>query len=144
MGRGNECVNGINEGQWLIPYDLLDEDQCHNVWEELSHILQMDICAKWKSFNPEFKYVRRYPKDSKHIIAESELFMIAMVDNEWSAAIQLLPQEDMPEGLQSRHFQSYYIGLRDIILDNFNEVSFTTSAWTHGTLSKQEVEQYGK
>ena len=47
----------------------------------------------------------------KHILLENDLFYIAVEDNEWSEAVELLQKEENSvsgyENLQKRHYQNY-------------------------------------
>ena len=62
----------------------------------------------------------------KHILLENDLFYIAVEDNEWSEAVELLQKEENSvsgyENLQKRHYKNYLKGLCNVLLEQFDEI----------------------
>lgn len=72
---------------------------------------------------------------------ENKLFYIAMEDNEWSLAIELIQkggEYDGEEkvGLQMGLYRNYLKGIEEILVEMNGEVGTYAGAWTHGTIRK--------
>jgi len=78
---------------------------------------------------------RWYDRDI-HVILESKLFEIAIVDNEWSFAVMLLQKEDAPAGLQKKHYEFYLRKIRDALFEQFSQLGVYECAWTSGTIDR--------
>ncbi len=156
MGRGNVCTLGKYEGLWYIDYDKFcdynredeDEDAPEAVmWQDdFIEYLQQEMMSRYKSF----EVVDRWVSDcgcrcDKHAILESKLFFVAIEDNQWSLAIELIQR--VPEelaGLQAKHYEGYLETIKNIILDLFGEVSYRNGAWMSGTIRKEDIENEKK
>jgi hypothetical protein len=93
-----------------------DNFRSRDEWEFMSEAVQEDFMSRFKSFT---KTDRRrgaycYANDNnRHVVLENELFEIAVVDNEWSAAWMLLERLDITNRAQEHHVKcscalSYY------------------------------------
>lgn len=169
MGRGNVCVFGKYEGLFYIDNDYLhsyhrynEEDDCYEsamledlscedfsngwtydeiesdfIWEETKRHLISGIQTRFKCFRPCDKWVDR----EAHAIMESELFYIAVEDNQWSVAVKLIQKEDAYydiSGLQKRHYQRYLDAIRDVLFERFPTLGTYGGAWTSGRISRPE------
>ena len=79
---------------------------------------------------------------TRRVILENGLFYIAIEDNEWSIAVELLQKEDPYEhltGLQSRYFKKYIEGVKTCLLDRLPSIGVWTGAWTSSTISGGEA-----
>ncbi len=156
MGRGNVCTLGKYEGLWYIDYDKFydynqdeeDEEASEAVmWQDdFIECLQQEMMSRYKSF----EVVDRWVSDcgyrcDKHAILESKLFFVAIEDNQWSLAIELIQRgpEELA-GLQTKHYEGYLETIKNIILDLFGEVSYRDGAWTSGTVRKEDIENEKK
>ena len=168
MGRGNCCTFGEYEGLWYIDRGLIDvyynededeyrvereisldefpswrysQGESEFNFEDMLEIIRERMMAKFPSFKPADRWVSdRGIRCDRHAFLESELFFIAVEDNQWSYAIELLQKG--PEhlaGLQKRFYQTYLNAIRDILLDYYGEVSYRCGAWLSGTIKKEEV-----
>lgn len=76
----------------------------------------------------------------KHILLENDLFYIAVEDNEWSEAVELLQKEENSvsgyENLQKRHYKNYLKGLCNVLLEQFDEIGTYAGPWTHGEIKR--------
>lgn len=76
----------------------------------------------------------------KHILLENDLFYIAVEDNEWSEAVELLQKEGDSisgyENLQKRHYKNYLKGLCNVLLEQFDEIGTYAGPWTHGEIKR--------
>ena len=78
-------------------------------------------------------------KDRKAFL-ENELFFIAVEDNQWSYAIELIQKgPEYLAGFQKRFYQTYLDAIKNILLDYYGEVSYRRGAWMSGTIKKEEV-----
>lgn len=168
MGRGNVCTFGKCEGLYYIDNDDLCvyrpiggdaddlklrrsipfEDLClweysdvdTEWWEEdVLEEFKSSIRKKFPSFVPCDKWVER----EKHAILQNQLFYIALEDNEWSLAVELLQRDegwgdDWRQNLQKRHFQRYLDGIRDSLFEQFESLGIRTGAWTSGTIHRPQ------
>ena len=136
----------INTGKWI--YDEV------GTMEEEGDILECFI----DSFNRMFPSFRRTKKDRwirngwygdfcRRVIMENGLFYIAVEDNEWSLAVELLQKgntyEDgylsdggRLEGLQAKHFQRYLDGMKLCLLERLPSIGTRTGPWTSGVIRR--------
>ena len=169
MGRGNCCTYGPYEGLWYIYRDLIDvyyneENDEYKVmrdieynefagyqysyseseynYDDMLEVIKDRMMAKFKSFSPVDRWVSDGgTRCDRHAFLESELFFIAVEDNQWSYAIELIQKgPEYLSGLQKRFYQTYLDAIRDILLDYYGEVSFRRGAWMSGTIKKEVVE----
>lgn len=143
MGRGNVCVNKENEGLYYVDYNNfrpwleeenyeIDEYQLDDFKEEFI----IEIKKRFKSFIDINEF-----ENNKEILLRNNLFSIAIEDNEWSLAVELLETEDYYDspnldGLRYKHSNNYLNGIKETLLDMFGEIGIRTSAWTSGTIKK--------
>lgn len=78
---------------------------------------------------------------SKRILLESKLFLIALEDNEWSLAVELLqkedPYDDHLSGLQGRHYLKYLDGIKRCLLELLPSIGAYKGAWTSASISRE-------
>lgn len=170
MGRGNCCTFGKYEGLFYIDNsdlsvytpcgdaaweepelkllrDIPSEDLSNweysrvdtQQWEEdVIDRFQTDFTNRFPSFVPCLKWVSR---DQKAIL-ENNLFYIALQDNEWSIAVELLQKEVLYcnlAPLQKRHYEAYLDGIQEALLNQFDHIYIRTGPWTSGKLSREEA-----
>ena len=109
--------------------------------DAVDQVLEGFMEALQKRF-PSFK---RFEDDTRHdgrrLILENGLFVIALEDNEWSLAVELLQKEDdyqSLDGLQSRQYQRYLDGMRDALLEQLPSIGTYTEPWTSGRIVREE------
>ena len=168
MGRGNCCTFGDYEGLWYIDRDLIDVYYNGETDESrVARDIELDEFTSFKysdieseyNFNdmldvvrdrmmvkfPSFNVTDRWVSDGgsrcdRRAFLENDLFFIAVEDNQWSYAIELIQKG--PEnlaGLQKRFYQTYLNAIRDILLDYYGEVSYRRGAWTSGNIKKEDM-----
>ncbi len=162
MGRGNVRVTGAYEGLYYINNDDLfvftslnehgesetkllgeltaeeleryefDNFQTRIRQDNVEEEILCGMQARFTSLEPCGRWISRTQK----AIMENNLFYVALEDNEWSLAVELLQKEDdyaNITGLQSRHWQAYLQGIRDILLGLFERIHIYAGPWTSGT-----------
>lgn len=168
MGRGNCCVNGPYEGLWYIDRDFIDvywskdteeyklmrdigydefmnceysQSESEYNYEDMLEIIKHRMMLKYDSFVAIDRWISDGgSRCDRKAFLENRLFFIAIEDNEWSYAIELIQKgPESLEGLQKRLYQTYLDSLRDIILDVYGEVSYRNGPWLHGTIVKEDV-----
>lgn len=168
MGRGNVNVSK-NDGLYYVSYDDIyvysnnadpddvifqrdifkfnnagvyefDETLSQDNYNEMLDTIRTKFAAKFKSFIPIDYTTSSTPKyTSKHVILKNKMFCIAVEDNEWSVAIELIANDGFEApGLRQQHFNTYYKGLREILLEMFDEIYIRTGSWTSGKITKDE------
>lgn len=169
MGRGNCCVTGKYEGLFYIDNDDLcvyvnpdDEDEKvlrRNIpfedlclwefsdqdtewWEgDVLEALSEAIRRRFPSFGPCDKWLNR----ERHALLENRLFYIAIEDNQWAMAVELIQKEEpwgdpWMENFQKRFYEEYLNGIRDALFEQFESIGTYSGAWTSGTLHREEVQ----
>lgn len=169
MGRGNVYVGGDYEGLYYvdndhllvyrhkngeedsrllkdIPYGEIDTVWIYDEWDTTLQIEDLEecFCDQFKKRFSSFERCgsRHWLTNSSRAVLENRLFYIALEDNEWSMAVELIQKEDYYhpiEGLQARHYRGYLDGIRDVLLDIYGEVCVRTGAWTSGTIRKEDA-----
>lgn len=81
---------------------------------------------------------------SKRVLLESKLFSIALEDNEWSLAVELLQKEEpwgLPwmENLQKRLHEKYLEGMKRCLLEVLPGIGTYKGAWTSGRITREEI-----
>ena len=80
---------------------------------------------------------------SRRVILESNLFYIAVEDNEWSLAVELIQKEDPYDdhlgGLQGRHYLKYLEGMKRCLLERLPSIGTCKGAWMSGTITREEA-----
>lgn len=96
---------------------------------------------------PSFKRVEpeRWLDRSRRAILESKLFFVAVEDNEWSLAVELIQKEE-PWGdiwmanLQKRLYEKYLEGMKKALLTRVPSIYSYGGAWTPGKrITREEV-----
>ena len=114
--------------------------------EDVLECFMSSFCAMFHSFERVFP--ERWIKDGpcgdyyRRAIMENGLFYIAIEDNEWSLAVELVqkddPYDDHLSGLQSRHFQRYLDGIKTCLLERLPHICTRGGPWTSGVIRKSE------
>lgn len=171
MGRGNVCTHGKYEGLYFIDKDYVDvyiksaddddlkfkqlgelsyEELTGGEWEfdeEASLEAEDQVLAgfiqAFLAITPSFRrcaegtYV-----NNKLAILENGLFYIAIEDNEWSLAVELLQKEDDYvnfEGLQMSHYQTYLARMQAALLSQLPSIGTYGGPWTSGQITRGDI-----
>lgn len=133
--------------------ELTGGDWLYDEWgtmEEQGDIEECFVDSFGRMF-PSFSRVREevwirngaYGDLCRRVIMESKLFYIALEDNDWSMAVELIqkedPYDDHLSGLQARHHQRYLDGMKTCLLERLPSIGIRTSAWTHGVISREDL-----
>ena len=109
-----------------------DQDESQKFFEEQLNTIKSQLMKKFKSLKEADYWSGR----SKHIVLENNMYGIALEDNEWSVAFELIMKIDGNPGLKKHNAKSFGKGLRDILIKNFGTIHIRTSAWTSAELTK--------
>ena len=123
-----------------IKYDFDGSDadwalDCHETqlsWDEMIFRFIEGFQQRFKSFYKMEKW-----RGNRHIVLQSELFELAVVDGEWCAAWCLLEREDVDDvgrnrTLMRRHYHAYLKAIKTILIDWWGEAIGYGGAWTSG------------
>ena len=84
-----------------------------------------------------------YGDYDRRVIMENSLFYIAVQDNQWSVAVELIqkedPYDDHLSGLQARHYQRYLEGMKKCLLERLPSIGTYGGAWTSGRITREEA-----
>lgn len=169
MGAGNACVFGKYEGLYYVDRDYLDcytaneADENGDFEQKMLGDMSMEDFQNFEydhimsgiyydDFVREFKILmgNKFNSfvstgDDYGTIMENDLFEIVVEDNEWSYAVKLVQKEDdydnHLDGLQKKHYQNYLEGIKNILLEVFPSIGCYDGAWTHGTITREDVKQ---
>lgn len=136
LGKGNISVRGDYEGLYYVDYESFNND-VDLWWEYYEKEIVQDFIERFESFAECNEWVTR----DRRAVAENSLYYLAIEDNEWSVAIELIQKDNNYqniEGFQKQHFKSYYEGLRDILFGYFDSLGIYCGAWTSGIIHKKD------
>lgn len=130
-------------GEWKFS-DLSTEMELDEIIEDFAY----DFRQKFPSFEDVYSEGKYHAdgygcwRESHRIILENRLFMVCMIDNEWSMAVELL-QKEAPygysyDGLQARHFDKLQAGLLDCLLNQLDTVYVRNGAWMSTAIIRGE------
>lgn len=108
-------------------------------FDEFKERFCTDMQKKFKSLQPVDRWKGRY----QHIILENSLFEIALQDNQWSIAVELLNRDDYPysKNFQTSKFPAFFKGMRDILFTYFDKLYIRTGAYTSKAITKESIAQ---
>ena len=109
-------------------------------WKNMIEIVQDSISKRFPSFYTADEWRDR----DAHVILESGLFQIAVVDNEWSAALCLLERTDVDDTganrtFMRRHCDTYLEAMKQTLIDTWGEAIGYGGAWVHGQKYTKET-----
>lgn len=149
--REDDPADGMDPESRLLR-DLEYADLQNWYWDEISSSDEEEFVVSCfaSSFLERFRsFTEVGPKEqwisrTQRAILENKLFYIALEDNEWSLAVELLqkedPYDDSLSGLQKRRYQKYLDGIRDSLLEALPSIGVYKGAWTSGVLTKKDIE----
>lgn len=113
-----------------------------NEQEDIEECIIADFTAMFHSFRRPEK--ETWLDRDTRVLLESKLFVIGLVDNEWSMAVELLQKEEpwgdiWMENLQKIHYQKYLEGLKKAMLWRLPSIGTYKGAWTSGRLTREEA-----
>ncbi len=133
-----------------VPYHELERFEFDQFGTELEiedavRLFQNDMIRRFPSFQKIDGWLAdgSYSRSrSRRAILENGLFWIATEDNQWSIAFELIPKEEpwgepWMEKIQARHYRRYLDGIKESLFEQFEYVSYRSSAWTSGTLRRE-------
>ena len=165
MGRGNVSVNGPYEGLFYIDREDVDlytlkkdgeiqvrllrdmEQDDFKYWSfspDLSRIamddilenLKFEFMARFSSFGEVDDWISR----DRQAILESNLFYVALEDNEWSLAVELIQKDDFRlYCVQKHHYNCYLNAIKEILLGMLPSIGTYAGPWTSGRITKEEL-----
>lgn len=117
-----------------LPKYSYDEDESY--WQ-FSYLLSELVVGLKKRFS-SFRSVNKWVSRTRRAILENDLFYLAVEDNEWSFAIELLQKdEDYSSGtigLQTALYKKYLDGIERVLKDLNGEVSTYAGPYCSATL----------
>lgn len=79
---------------------------------------------------------------ARRVLLVNKLFYVAVEDNEWSLAVELVQRDDPYgelSGLQKKHYQKYLDGMKKSLLNRLPSIGCYTGAWTSGRITREEI-----
>ena len=171
MGRGNVRVNGLCEGLFYIDYDYTavyknmaapdgepdrklrfafgtdspeelgwEYDAGESVDEE-DYDMRL-FSDDFTNAHQEFSETNIWVSRSRRAILESALFYIAVEDNEWSFAVELLQKDvesEENEKAQMELYSAYLESMKIILLSLYPSIGTYAGAWTSGRITREDA-----
>lgn len=144
-GKSEECESKmlgelhapeLASGGWL-----LDEEDTRAIQRDLLDSFIESFTNRFPAFHQPAPD-KQWLDHTRQSILESSLFHIAIEDNEWSLAIELVQKEglygDNLYGLQARHYQKYLEGMKRCLLEHLPSIGIRTGAWTSDVIKREE------
>lgn len=132
----------LTGGEWAY-----DEEGTGNEQDDVLGCFVSDFCQMFSSFVRPVKETwltePGFGSRSRRVILESKLFYIAVEDNEWSLAVELLQKEEpwgdvWMENLQKRLYKKYLDGMKTALLNRLPGIGTYSGAWTSGRIKREE------
>lgn len=121
---------------------LYDEEGSMNEEEDILECFMDEFSRMF----PSFKRVEpeRWLDRSRRAILESKLFYIAVEDNEWSLAVELIQKEEpwgdvWMENLQKRLYEKYLEGMKRCLLKRLPSIGTRNGPWMSSTIKREEL-----
>ena len=150
--RDSEDMGDDPETRLMGDLDYEELTGCRWLYDELGSMNEEDdilecFMDEFTRMFPSFKRVEpeRWLDRSRRAILESGLFYIAVEDNEWSLAVELIQKEEpwgdvWMENLQKRLYEKYLEGVKKALLMRVPSICPYGGAWTHGKpITSEEV-----
>lgn len=171
MGKGNCCVTGEYEGLFYIDNDdlcvcrslgLIEAEnsdlrlQRNIPLEELSEWEYSDVDTEWRKKDvvetfvsdivnrfSSFTSCDNWISRTRYAILENKLFYIALEDNEWAMAVELIQKDSEYDNsivpLQKKHCQNYLNGIKMALFTQFETIGVYNGAWTSEFIHREKV-----
>lgn len=150
--RDSEDMGDDPETRLMGELDYEELTGCRWLYDEEGSMNEEDdilecFMEEFTQMFPSFKRVEpeRWLDRSRRAILESGLFYIAVEDNEWSLAVELIQKEEpwgdvWMENLQKRLYEKYLEGVKKALLMRVPSICPYGGAWTHGKpITSKEV-----
>ncbi len=149
--RDSEDMGDCPETRLMGELDYEELTGCRWLYDEEGSMNEEDdilecFMDEFARMFPSFKRVEpeRWLDRSRRAILESGLFYIAVEDNEWSLAVELIQKEEpwgdvWMENLQKRLYEKYLEGMKKALLMRLPSIGTRHGAWMSGTIKREEV-----
>lgn len=128
-----------------IPADEIDkyeydEDLSQMNYNQFKDNLAEKLIQKFPSLTTDTTF------DAKNTrtLVQNKLFAVLLRDNEWSLAVQISSIPDGNKGLQTQMLPSFTNGLREILLNQFDEIYVRTGSFTTQPINKNTTFEENK
>lgn len=140
---GDLSYQELTGGEWHF-----DEWETEDEKDDILECFIESFTARFRSFERPAKetLITEYGFGgrSRRVLLENKLFCVALEDNEWSLAVELLQKEDPYDchlsGLQGRHHLKYLDGIKRCLLEFLPSIGTYGGPWTSGRITKEELE----
>ena len=113
-----------------------DEEKTQIHYDSFKARLSAYLCQHLPSLKVPPEDMARNRTYTKRILAENNLFQIALEDNNWSVAVKLLRQKDGNTGLQTQMYNSFLNRVRLGLFQQFKTLYVRDGAWSASKLTK--------
>lgn len=126
-----------------IPSDKLDDYEFDMELTQIAYeTFKGNLINHMQSHYKSLQKVIPSAKAEQKIILENNMFQIALMDNDWSIAVQLLRKPKYTnEAFQNRLFPTFLNGIVNALFDQVDVIHERTSSWTSTSLYEQTKSQ---
>lgn len=164
MGAGNVNVS-LNDGLFYVHYDSVNvyknkrnksiicqrkdiprgqekdfvfdmglSQQNYDVWLEA---FRQKLMKRY----PSYRRVDRYTKRDQRIVLENNMFFVAIEDNEWGFAVELISRTKYPYPQFQKHlFPHFFKGLKETLLNLTETIYIRSGSWTTQAVTKDNMD----
>ena len=123
----------FTSGDWLY-----DETATRDEYESIIDCFTEAFVCKF----PSFYTANSNWYDGCCPIVENRLFIVVTEDNDWSVAVKLLqkndPYDDHLVGLQKKHYERYFNGMKNCLLNRLPKIGAYSGPWTHSVIHAED------
>lgn len=113
-------------------FDLTLSQEIYNTFRK--DLVDM-LCKHYKSMSASDRWLGRY----RHIIAESDLIYVAIEDNDWSLAVEILRPRTHSKKRQDQIMSGATRIIRDWLINRYNEVNIRTGNYSSEAIDKHDA-----
>ena len=132
---GELSYDELTGGDWLY-----DEIATYYEYESIIEDFVNAFIRAFPSFHATDKNQIR--RDGCCPLVENKLFLVVTEDNEWSVAVKLLqkndPYDDHLVGLQKKHYERYFNGMKNCLLNRLPKIGAYSGPWTHSVIHAED------
>lgn len=164
MGAGNVNVS-LNDGLFYVHYDSVNvyknkrdksiicqrkditrgqekdfvfdmglSQQNYDVWLEA---FRQKLMKRY----PSYRRVDRYTKRDQRIVLENDMFFVAIEDNEWGFAVELIARTKYPYPQFQKHlFPHFFKGMKETLLSLTETIYIRSGSWTTQAVTKDNMD----
>lgn len=128
--RQRKDIPSYQASQFVLDLDLSQAK--YNLW------LQTFRNAMQKRYK-SYRLVDRYEHRGQRVVLENDMFKVAIEDNDWSFAVELISRPKYRYvDFQKHLFNHFFKGMREILLSTVDTIYIRSGSWTAEPFTKDD------